>query len=347
MIGGAAVQILCCRVNGLQSTAGAVLAERTNAQLNADQKHCFDIILDGVSEHPETAHFFVHGPTGTGKTFLYKVLCNHFRAEGKVVSCVASPSIAALLLPGRTTSHSRLKIPLNGNEDSVCEIKHNTQLYGLVRRTVFIIWDEVPMQHKHCFIAVHRTLTDLLDNENLFGGIPVVLGGDFAQILPVVRKRTRATIVHANIQCSFMWPRFQKLFLSQNMRIRRGAANESFTEWIGRMSYDPALSGDIKLPDTVKQLQTVESFRDSVFLSAEFLPAHSDTEIFTSRCILALRDDICADWNTGLLDNLQGDLNMLDSADRILDETATSHRSDFLLSEFLRTLETASLAPTS
>lgn len=48
------------------------------AQLNADQKHCFDIILDGVTEHPETAHFFVHGPAGTGKIFLYKVLCNHF-----------------------------------------------------------------------------------------------------------------------------------------------------------------------------------------------------------------------------------------------------------------------------
>lgn len=107
------------------------------------------------------------------------------------------------------------------------------------------------MQYKHCFIAVHRTLTDFLDNENLFGGIPVVLRGDFAQILPVVCKGTRATIVQANIQYSFMWPQFQKLFLRQNMRIRHGAANESFAEWIRRMSYDPTLSGDIKLPDTV------------------------------------------------------------------------------------------------
>ena len=60
------------------------------------------------------------------------------------------------------------------------------------------------MHHKHCFIAVHRTLSDFLDNEDLFGGIPVVLGGDFAQILPVVHKGTRATIVQANIQRSFM-----------------------------------------------------------------------------------------------------------------------------------------------
>lgn len=125
--------------------------------------------------------------------------------------------IAALLLPGGITSHSRFKIPLNVNEDSVCDIKRNTQLYELIKRTALVIWYEVPMQHKHCFTAVHRTLTDLLDNENLFGGIPMVLGGDFAQILPVVRKGTRATIVEANIQRSFIWPRFQKLFLCQNM----------------------------------------------------------------------------------------------------------------------------------
>lgn len=258
------------------------------AQLNVDQKHCFDIILDGVSENLKTAHFFVHGPAGTGKTFLYKVLCNHFRAEGKIVLCVASSGIAALLLPGGITSHSRFKIPLNVNEDSVCDIKRNTQLYNLIQRTPLIIWDEVPMQHKHCFIAVHHTLTDLFDNENLFGGIPVVLGGDFAQILPVVRKGTRATIVQANIQHSFIWPQLQKLFLHQNMQIRFGAANESFAEWIGRMSYDPTLSGDIKLPNTVQQLQTVESFRDTVFPFAEFSQAHSNTEFFRSRCILAL-----------------------------------------------------------
>lgn len=195
---------------------------------------------------------------------------------------MASSEIAALLLPGGITSHSRFKIPLNVNKDSVCDIKRNTQLYNLIKRIALIIWNEVPMQHKHCFIAVHRTLTDLLNNQNIFGGILTVLGGDFAQILPVFRKGTRVTIVEANIQRSFIWPRFQKLFLCQNMGIHRGAANESFAKWIGKMSYDPALFGDVKLPDTVQQLQTVESFSNTVFPPAEFSQAHSDTEFFKS-----------------------------------------------------------------
>lgn len=109
--------------------------------------------------------------------------------------------------------------------------KRNTQLYDLIKRTALIIWDEVPMQHKHCFIAVHRTLMDLFSiMKTSSGGIPTVLGGDFAQILPVVCKGTRATIVEANIQRCFIWPRFQKLFLCQNMQIHRGVANESFAK---------------------------------------------------------------------------------------------------------------------
>ena len=40
---------------------------------------------------------------------------------------------------------------------------------------------EVPMQCKYCFDAVSTTLADILGNELHFGGIPVILGGDFAQ----------------------------------------------------------------------------------------------------------------------------------------------------------------------
>ena len=61
--------------------------------------------------------------------------------------------------------------------------------------------------------AVHRTFTDLLGNDDLIEGIPIVLGGDFAQILPVVPRGNREAIVSANIQKTFLWPRFQKQFL--------------------------------------------------------------------------------------------------------------------------------------
>ena len=56
-----------------------------------------------------------------------------------------------------------------------------------MRQVTLLIWDEVPMQHRFCFEAVDRMLQDIWNNDRFFGGLPVIMGGDFAQILPVVR----------------------------------------------------------------------------------------------------------------------------------------------------------------
>ncbi|GAU22698.1 hypothetical protein TSUD_138210 [Trifolium subterraneum] len=63
------------------------------------------------------------------------------------------------------------------------------------------IWDEAPMMNRYCFEAFDRTMKDLMgkvDKENRnkpFGGKVVVLGGDFRQILPVIRKGSREWIL--------------------------------------------------------------------------------------------------------------------------------------------------------
>ena len=78
----------------------------------------------------------------------------------------------------------------------------------LVRAAKLIIWDEAPMMHRWCFEAVYRSMRDIMSkNDPLnefrpFGGMTVVLGGDFRQILPVVRKGSRQDIVDASINSS-------------------------------------------------------------------------------------------------------------------------------------------------
>ena len=67
------------------------------------------------------------------------------------------------------------------------------------------------MQYKYCFEVVYRLLTDLrsVTDDLLFGGVPVILGGDFAQILPVIKRGSRPEIVRACLQMSFIWPRLK------------------------------------------------------------------------------------------------------------------------------------------
>ena len=67
------------------------------------------------------------------------------------------------------------------------------------------------MQHKACFEAVNRSLNEIckVSDSCTFGGIPTVLGGDFAQILPVIRRGSRQATVFACIQHRSIWNRLQ------------------------------------------------------------------------------------------------------------------------------------------
>ena len=55
------------------------------------------------------------------------------------------------------------------------------------------------MLNKAVFEALDRTLKDIRSTNEIMGGIPVMLCGDFRQILPVIRSGTRANIINACI----------------------------------------------------------------------------------------------------------------------------------------------------
>ncbi|XP_075665627.1 uncharacterized protein LOC142635332 [Castanea sativa] len=148
------------------------------------------------------------------------------------LSSVASLGIASLLLPGGCTAHSRFHIPLCVNEDSMCDIKQKTQLAKLLCATKLIIWDEAPMARRNCFEALDRTLRDILhfssnfDPNKVFGGIIVIFGGDFRQILLVIPKGRREDIVASAINKSVIWNHCEIFMLTENMRL-----NQIFNDW--------------------------------------------------------------------------------------------------------------------
>ncbi|XP_074351681.1 uncharacterized protein LOC141690818 [Apium graveolens] len=131
--------------------------EKLYKLLNKEQLHAYASIIDNV-ENGKGGIFFVYGSGGCGKTFLWNTLYYKLRSVGRVVLPVASSGIAATLLPGGRTAHSRFHIPLNVDEYSVAGIKHVTELGELLKQTILIIWDESPMQHRHAAESVDRSL---------------------------------------------------------------------------------------------------------------------------------------------------------------------------------------------
>lgn len=138
---------------------------------------------------------------------------------------MASSGIAATLLPGGRTAHFRSQIPIKLDQYFAAGIKHGSDIAKLIKQTSLIIWDEAPMQHYHAFEAVDRSFKDIMsavDPKNRylpFGGIIVVFGGDFRQILPVIPKATRSEVVNASLNQSRLWNNCQIFLLRHNMRL--------------------------------------------------------------------------------------------------------------------------------
>ena len=179
------------------------MANQRIPTLNNGQHAAFDAIVNAV-ETKSGQTFFLHGPGGTGKhTYVYNTLCHFLCGQGKIVICVALSGIASLLLMGGRTSHSTFKIPIEIHEGSTCSIVKHSDLAGLIRAADLVIWDEAPMQHCHTYEAVDRSFKDIRHCEDKpFGGLTVVFGGDFKQILPVIVKGSQPQIVGACIQRS-------------------------------------------------------------------------------------------------------------------------------------------------
>jgi len=198
--------------------------------LNQHEHSIYDNVIDAVHD-PRLVDktFFVDGLGGAGKTFLYGCLLNRVRSTGDIALLMASSGIAALLLEGGYTAHSRFKIlvaSLCGS--SACYVPLNSPQAALIRAARFIVWDEAPMAHKHVFEAMNRTLqhvmgvVDLALKFMLFGGKVVVMGGDFRQILPVVPWGTRGQIMDASLKRSVvLWHRVKVHQLHENMCVQR------------------------------------------------------------------------------------------------------------------------------
>ncbi|GJU72026.1 ATP-dependent DNA helicase PIF1-like protein [Tanacetum coccineum] len=215
-----------------------------------------------------------------GKTFLYKMLIAALRSKGKIVLNVASSGIAALLLDGGRTTHSRFAIPININEDSLCTITADSDLADLIRETKLIIWDEAPMVNKHCFEAFDRTLryiaTGTYNNfsDKVFGGKVIVFGGDFRQILPVIPNGTRQDVVHVSLNKYYLWSRCTVLKLTENMRLRVGGKNDGHAQ--------VEFPEDMLIPDSDDHLETMihetyENWQQNFWDPTETVYYSSDT----------------------------------------------------------------------
>ncbi|WOH15205.1 hypothetical protein DCAR_0934742 [Daucus carota subsp. sativus] len=206
------------------------------------------------------------------------------------------------------------------------------------------------MQHRYAFECVDRSLRDIMaavdpDRANKpFGGITVVFGGDFRQILPFIPKAGRLEIVGATLNNSPLWEHCQVFILWRNMRLHHGNTDEQnslirdFSEWqlkVGDGKVEPISKKDhlsevlFKLPGQHVQHSEETPIQDLIdVVYPDFLNNIGSPQYFSSRAILTPTNVVVDDINYAILDQLPGQTHTFFSQDSLEDQGAEENDFD-------------------
>ena len=129
---------------------------------------------------------FLTGSAGAGKTYVLNQYIQYLKARKIPVSITASTGIAATHLQG-TTIHAWSGIGIKDSLSSrqLKELKDKKYLKKHIEKTKVLIIDEISMLHRRQFDLVNEVLQYFRENDKPFGGIQVVLCGDFFQLPPI------------------------------------------------------------------------------------------------------------------------------------------------------------------
>jgi len=171
-----------CYIGKLSNDVFLLLLQTKMATLSEDQQKAFELVQSG-------SNVFITGPGGTGKSHLIRQIVEWAKANEKEVQVCALTGCAALLLEcGAKTVHSWAGIGLaNGPPaETIKRIGKHKYKSRPWRKVDLLIIDEVSM--------MSRKLFEILDGigrlarktpQEAFGGIQIVLSGDFYQLPPV------------------------------------------------------------------------------------------------------------------------------------------------------------------
>lgn len=129
---------------------------------------------------------YLTGAAGSGKTYVLNQYIKYLRDAGIEVAITASTGIAATHMGGVTIhAWSGIGIKQSINEADIASLMEKQHLIKRFERTKVLIIDEVSMLHHRQLDMVDRILRAFRNSDAPFGGIQIVLCGDFFQLPPV------------------------------------------------------------------------------------------------------------------------------------------------------------------
>ena len=183
------------------------------------QSSALDILKTGQN-------VFLTGSAGSGKTYTLNQYIDYLRARRVPVAVTASTGIAATHMNG-TTIHSWSGIGIKDelSDRDLTTLSRKQFLADRLKDTAVLIIDEISMLHAKQINLVSQVLKHIRKNDKAFGGIQVVVAGDFFQLPPIGSKGESNREKFAFMSEAWLDAKFHICYLSEQHRQVSEAAN--------------------------------------------------------------------------------------------------------------------------
>ena len=162
---------------------------------------------------------FLTGSAGTGKTYVLNQYIDYLKERKVKVAITASTGIAATHMNGMTIhSWSGIGVKESISSSNLASMKSKKYLKEHLEKVKVLIIDEISMLHKNQINAVDVVLRFFKKNDEPFGGIQIVVCGDFYQLPPVGKHGESSKDKFAFMSEAWVKAKFSVCYLTEQYR---------------------------------------------------------------------------------------------------------------------------------
>lgn len=206
-------------------------------ELNDLQKKAITCALRGKN-------VFITGSAGTGKSLVIRLLYKHLQ----IATLCSTTGIGATIIGGQTL-HSALCIGLG--KDTAEKMILNPRTVAAFAKLQILIIDEISMLSDSLFDKLNAVAKIAKKNDNPFGGIQLIVSGDFLQLPPVegqfiFKSKSWNEMNFENIELKTIMRQNQPEFIEHLQNLRIGVVSDETRAFFEQRLLTQELKEEIK-----------------------------------------------------------------------------------------------------
>ncbi|XP_011633917.1 ATP-dependent DNA helicase PIF1 [Pogonomyrmex barbatus] len=237
----------------------------TSGELTREQIQVLNAVLNGKN-------VFFTGSAGTGKSFLLRKIISALPPD--VTMATASTGVAACHIGG-ITLHQFAGIGLGtGTKERCIQLASRPSVVSIWRKTKHLVIDEISMVDGDFFDKIEAVARHIRRTERPFGGIQLILCGDFFQLPPVSKTNDRAKFcfqsetwhkcVHFNFELQTVHRQKDEAFVKILNNIRIGRVTDDIVDILKETAKQKIESNGVlatRLCSHVKEADEINEFQ--------------------------------------------------------------------------------------